>query len=126
MEVPEAPGSWVPVPGDATVLLCGWCAVVLGGGRVAVVGHRVRRVPGVRRLSAVLFVAPDLDVKMAPAERVEAFSETINQDFLNVRWFKQVMGKKWRHREGDQKLDVWDDVVEQDIDVSQLIWMNSC
>lgn len=32
--------------------------------------HRVRRVPGVRRLSAVLFVAPDLDVKMAPAERV--------------------------------------------------------
>ncbi len=126
MEVPEAPGTWVPVPNDATVLLCGWYAVVLGGGRVAAVGHRVRRVPGVRRLSAVLSVAPDLDVKMAPAERVEAFSETINQDFLNVRWFKQVMGKKWRHREGSQKLDVWDDVVEQDIDVSQLIWTNSC
>ncbi len=74
MEAPKEPGTWLPVPGDATVLLCGWRAVVLSGSKVAAVRHRVRRVPGVRRLSAVLFIAPDLDVKMAPAERVDAFS----------------------------------------------------
>lgn len=33
IEAPEAPSTWIPVSGDATVLLCGWCAVVLSGGR---------------------------------------------------------------------------------------------
>jgi isopenicillin N synthase-like dioxygenase len=122
MEAPEASGMWVPVPGDATVLLCGWCAVVLSGGKVAAVRHRVRRMPGVRRLSAVLFVAPDLDTKMAPAERVEAFSEAVNEGLYDVRWFKEVMGKKWRHREGNEKLGTGDDGVEQDIDVERFIW----
>ncbi|KAH7348019.1 hypothetical protein BKA66DRAFT_477691 [Pyrenochaeta sp. MPI-SDFR-AT-0127] len=126
MEAPEAPGTWVLVPGDATVLLCGWCAVVLSGGQVAAVRHRVRRVPGVRRLSAVLFVAPDLDVKMAPAHRVEAFSEAVNNGLFDVRWFKEAMGKKWRYREGNGKLEIGDDGVEQDIDVSQLIWKRHC
>lgn len=122
IEAPEAPGTWVSVPGDATVLLCGWCAVVLSGGKVAAVRHRVRRMPGVRRLSAVLFVAPDLDVKMAPAERVEGFSEVVNGGMYDVRWFKEVMGKKWRYREGNGELEVGDDGVEQDIDVDQWIW----
>jgi len=123
MEAPEAPGIWIPVPGDATVLLCGWCAVVLSGGKVAAVRHRVRRVPGVRRLSAVLFVAPDLDVKMAPAERVVAFSEAVNEGLFDVRWFKEIMGKKWRHREGNEKLEIGgDNGIEQDVDIERLIW----
>ncbi|KAF2802864.1 Clavaminate synthase-like protein [Mytilinidion resinicola] len=123
METPGAPGVWVPVPGDATVLLCGWCAVVLSGGKMAAARHRVRRVPGVRRLSAVLFVAPDLDVKMAPAERVEVFSETVNKGLFDVRWFKEVMGKKWRYREGNEKLGAGEDnVIEQDVEVEGLIW----
>lgn len=122
MEAPNQPGIWVPVPGDATVLLCGWCAVVLSGSKVTAVRHRVRRVPGVRRLSAVLFVAPDLDVKMAPAERVEAFSEAVNEGHFDVRWFKEVMGKKWRHREGNEKLETGEDGFEQDVDVERLIW----
>ena len=122
METPEASGTWVPVPGDATILLCGWCAVVLSGGKIAAVRHRVRRVPGVRRLSAVLFVAPDLDVKMAPAEKVEVFSDAVNEGQFDVRWFKEVMGKKWRYREGNENLATAVDGVEQDIDVEQLIW----
>ena len=122
MEAPDAPGTWIPVPGDATVLLCGWCAVVLSGGKVEAVRHRVRRVPGVRRLSAVLFVAPDLDVKMAPADRVEAFSEAVNEGLFDVRWFKEAMGKKWRYREGNGELEVGDGAAEQDLDVGRLIW----
>jgi isopenicillin N synthase-like dioxygenase len=75
---------------------------VISGRKVAAVRHRVRRVPGVGRLSAVLFVAPDLDVKMTPAEKVEAFSEIVNEGLFDVSWFKKVM--------------------EQDIDVERSIW----
>jgi len=123
MEAPEWPQRWVPVPGDATVFLCGWCAVMLSGGKIRAVRHRVRRVPGVRRLSAVLFVAPDLDVKMAPKDRVESFSEVVNAGQFDVRWFKEAMGKKWRYREGNEKLEAGKDGgVEQDVDVEHLIW----
>lgn len=66
LELEETPNCWVPVPGDAAVVLTGWCAVILSGGRVSAARHRVRRTPGVRRLSAVLFVAPDLDIKVKP------------------------------------------------------------
>lgn len=68
LEGTNAPSTWVPLPGDATMILTGWCAVVLSGGRISTARHRVRRVPAVRRLSAVLFVAPDLDVTMKPLE----------------------------------------------------------
>jgi hypothetical protein len=63
---------------------------------------------------------------MAPAERVEAFSEAVNKGLFNVRWFKEEMGKKWRYREGNEKLEIGDDGVEQDINVSQLIWKRFC
>jgi isopenicillin N synthase-like dioxygenase len=66
LEDPAAPGGWRPVPGDATVILTGWCAVILSGGKISAARHRVRRVPGVRRLSAALFLAPDLDVQLKP------------------------------------------------------------
>ncbi len=65
-DAPDAPGRWALVPGDATIVLCGWCALILSGGRIRAARHRVRRVPGIRRLSAVLFVAPDLDVLLKP------------------------------------------------------------
>jgi isopenicillin N synthase-like dioxygenase len=120
MEAPEERGTWLPVSGDATVLLCGWFAIVLSGSKVAVVRHRVRRVPRVRRLSAVLFVAPDMNVKLAPAERVEAFSDAVNEG-ASTYWFKEIMGKRWRHREGNDKLEIGDDRIEQDIDIERLI-----
>jgi hypothetical protein len=67
-------------------------------------------------------VAPDLDVRMAPAEKVEVFSEAVNKGHFDVRWFKEVMGKKWRYREGNEELIPGNAGVEQDIDVERLIW----
>lgn len=99
---------------------------MLSEGKVAAVRHRVRRVPGVRRLLVVLFVALDLDVKMAPAERVEVFLEEVNEGHFDERWFKEVMGKKWRYREGNEKLATGNDRVEQDIDIERLIWKQIC
>lgn len=52
LEDPAAPGGWSPVPGDAIVILTGWCAVILSGGRISAARHRVRRSPRVRRLGA--------------------------------------------------------------------------
>lgn len=68
-------------------MLCGWCTLILSGGRVRAVRHRVRRVPGVRRLSTVLFVAPDMEVDLKPLEvdkGLRAFSEAIMEAKVNV------------------------------------------
>ncbi|PKY05143.1 Clavaminate synthase-like protein [Aspergillus campestris IBT 28561] len=125
LEDADAPGTWHPVPGDATVFLTGWCAVVLSGGRIRAARHRVRRTPGVRRLSAVLFVAPDLDAKLRPLEGVQAvwpFSEYIKEGNVDVRSFKEVMGQRWRYREGNEKLDDNDAEFTQDSVIEKLIW----
>jgi hypothetical protein len=124
LELEETPGMWVPVPGDATVVLTGWCAVILSGGRVSAAKHRVRRAPGVRRLSAVLFVAPDLDVKLKPlgdSQPVRPFSETIMRGDLDVETFKDVMGKRWRYREGNEEMDNADSL-SQDNEIENMVW----
>lgn len=125
LEDPDHPGQWIPVPGDATVILAGWCAVVLSGGQIRATRHRVRRTPGVRRFSAVLFVAPDLDVELKPvagASVVRPFSEEVMSGQVNVEWFKEVMGKKWRHREGNEELPAGPDQTTQDCEIERLIW----
>ncbi|KAJ4169276.1 hypothetical protein NW754_001388 [Fusarium falciforme] len=125
MEDAEKPGAWIPVPGDATVVLAGWCAVILSGGCIQAARHRVRRTPGVRRLSAVLFVAPDLDANLQPLEGakvIRPFSERVMAGELNVRWFKEVMGKKWRRREGNEELEEGEDTATQDNEIEKLIW----
>ncbi|KPM38160.1 hypothetical protein AK830_g8407 [Neonectria ditissima] len=124
MEEAEKPGIWVPVPGDATVVLAGWCAVILSGGRIRATRHRVRRTPGVRRLSAVLFVAPDLDIKPKPLDTVEItrpLSQGIMTGEIDVGWFKEVMGKKWSKREGNERMN-GDEVGSQDSEIETLIW----
>lgn len=124
LELEETPGCWVPVPGDATVVLAGWCAVILSGGRVSAARHRVRRTPGVRRLSAVLFVAPDLDVKLKPLgglQPARAFSGTIMRGELDVDTFKEVMGKRWRWREGNEEMDSADSM-SQDNEIEKMVW----
>ncbi|KAF5007719.1 hypothetical protein FDECE_5967 [Fusarium decemcellulare] len=125
MEDAERPGVWIPVPGDATVVLAGWCAVILSGGCIQATRHRVRRTPGVRRLSAVLFVAPDLDVTLKPLEGVKIvrpFSGDVMNGKVNVGWFKEVMGKKWRRREGNEELEEGQDTASQDNEIESLIW----
>ncbi|KAJ5779117.1 hypothetical protein N7457_006837 [Penicillium paradoxum] len=124
LELEEVPGTWAPVPGDATVILTGWCAVILSGGRVVAARHRVRRAPGVRRLSAVLFVAPDLDVKLKPLgnlQPIKAFSGSIMHGDLDVAAFKDVMGKRWRYREGNEEMDNGD-ALSQDTEIEQMVW----
>ncbi|KAF9634768.1 Oxoglutarate/iron-dependent oxygenase [Lasiodiplodia theobromae] len=120
----EKPGEWTRVPGDATVVLAGWCALVLSGGKVRALRHRVRRVPGMRRLSAVLFVAPDLDVVLKPVEGVKpamAFSKEVMGGEVDVEWFKEVMGKRWRWREGNEELADGEEMTQDD-DIRRLIF----
>ncbi|RDW83661.1 2OG-FeII oxygenase superfamily protein [Aspergillus mulundensis] len=117
--------TWAPVPGDATVILTGWCAVILSGGRIKAARHRVRRMPGVRRLSAILFLAPDLDVPLAPLEGVEpvrAFSELVMEGEMKVGEFKEVMGKRWRYREGNEEMEGGRGQFDQDAEIERLIY----
>lgn len=125
-----APGTWVPVSGDETVILTGWCALVLSGGRIRATRHRVRRMPGVRRLSAVLFVAADLDAKLMPlndtleGESMRPFSRKIMNGEVSVEWFKEVMEKRWRYREGNEVLDEGhaEEHATQDSEIEKLVW----
>ncbi|CAG7939096.1 unnamed protein product [Penicillium nalgiovense] len=124
LELEETPSKWIPVPGDSTVVLTGWCAVILSGGRVSAAKHRVRRAPSVRRLSAVLFVAPDLDVKLKPlgdSQPIRPFSEIIMRGELDVETFKDVMGKRWRYREGNEEMDSADSL-SQDNEIENMVW----
>ncbi|KAL7756536.1 hypothetical protein ACKLNR_013529 [Fusarium oxysporum f. sp. zingiberi] len=107
IEHAEQPGLWVPVPGDATVVLAGW------------------RTPGVRRLSAVLFVAPDVEATLRPLEDVKVvrpFTKKVTNGQSDVGEFKEVMGKKWRRREGNEKSDDGNDMETQDSEIERFIW----
>ena len=80
---------------------------------------------GVRRLSAVLFVDPDVDVVLKPLKSDEGsktFSEKITGGGVNVGWFKEVMGKRWRWWEGNKMLgDGESKEISQDEDVERLV-----
>lgn len=117
------PGTWIPVPGDATVVLADLCAVVLSGGHITAARHRVRRIPGVR-LSAVLVAAPGMDAALQPlegGEPVRRFAEPTLKGEISVGWFKEVMGKRWRWREGNEKLESGEEVT-QDAEIEELIF----
>ncbi|KAL5589698.1 hypothetical protein FOVSG1_011565 [Fusarium oxysporum f. sp. vasinfectum] len=125
IEHAEQPGLWVPVPGDATVVLAGWCAVILSEGNIRATRHRVRRTPGVRRLSAVLFVAPDVEATLRPLKDVKVvrpFTKKVTNGQSDVEEFKEVMGKKWRRREGNEKSDDGNDTETQDSEIERFIW----
>jgi hypothetical protein len=125
-EDPSSNDTWIPIPGDATVVLAGWCAVILTGAGVVAARHRVRRTPGVRRLSAVLFVAPQPDAVLSPlagsSDLGKQFSRPVRDGELTVGWFKEFMGKKWRHREGNEDIDATADLMSQDDEIRQLVW----
>ncbi|KAI9928093.1 hypothetical protein MW887_002126 [Aspergillus wentii] len=124
LEDSDAPGIWVPVPGYATVILTGWCAVVSSGGRIRAARHRVRRTPGVRRLCAVLFIAPDLDVKMKPLDGIQPampLSESIMRGDMNVESYKEIMGKRWRYREGNENMSNGKEAT-QDSEIAKMVW----
>jgi len=104
-------GAWTQIPKDAPVIfLWGWSATILSNGRIQAPLHRV--VPNgandgedsfPRKNSAIFFVAPDLDAKLVPVlidpnEKLSFHVDAVTN--LTVREFKQIMGKKWRKREG--------------------------
>ncbi|KAL7625867.1 hypothetical protein AAE478_005090 [Parahypoxylon ruwenzoriense] len=123
IESASQPSEWLPVPADKVVVLCGWCAFIVSGGELRAVRHRVRRQAGVRRLSAVLFVAPDLDVVLKPVisgDHTVQFSSEVLESKVNVGWFKEFMGKRWRWREGNALLQDGEDLT-QDEDIERLI-----
>lgn len=133
IEDANAPGIWHPVSGSETVILTGWCALVLSGGRIPLARHRVRRMPGVRRLSVVLFVAPDAEVKLMPlkstlregCEKLRPFSRKIMSGGVSVKWFQEVIGKRWRYREGNEVLDESHAdcaSMSQDCEIEKLVW----
>lgn len=125
-EDPNSDDTWIPIPGHATVVLAGWCAVILTGANVVAVRHRVRRTPGVRRLSAVVFVAPSPGIVLSPLiktpDPARPFSKFVEDGMLAVGWFKEFMGKKWRHREVNDESDVMADQISQDDEIPRLIW----
>ncbi len=46
---------------------------------------------------------------------------------MAVRWFKKVMGKRWRWREGNEELeDGKRNDIAQDEDVERLVWGEDC
>lgn len=95
-------------------MLAGWCAVILTGSGVVAARHRVHRTPGVRRLSAVLPVAPQSGAALSPLGGVpdlaRQLSTPVRDGELTVVWFEEFMGKRWRHREGNEDLDSTADV----------------
>ncbi|KAG7406160.1 hypothetical protein Forpe1208_v013977 [Fusarium oxysporum f. sp. rapae] len=95
------------------------------GGNIRATRHRARRTPGFRRLSAVLFVAPDVEATLRPLEGarvVRPFAKKVMDGQLDVGEFKEVMGKKWRRREGNEKSDDGDDTETQDSEIERFIW----
>ncbi|RMZ76174.1 hypothetical protein DV737_g4948, partial [Chaetothyriales sp. CBS 132003] len=96
IEDPAHPDTWIPVSANDFVVLCGWRAHIISGGQLRAVRHRVRGQPGTRRLSAVLFIAPNLDVTLKPlvaGKHAVQFSPNILNGEINVEWFKEIM---WR------------------------------
>eukprot|EP00274_Cyanoptyche_gloeocystis_P004132 CAMPEP_0196653570 /NCGR_PEP_ID=MMETSP1086-20130531/3212_1 /TAXON_ID=77921 /ORGANISM="Cyanoptyche gloeocystis , Strain SAG4.97" /LENGTH=369 /DNA_ID=CAMNT_0041984845 /DNA_START=180 /DNA_END=1289 /DNA_ORIENTATION=+ len=124
--------TWIPVPAGEVVLMWGWCSSIVSNDRIKAALHRVvaaptshgqgqgqvRVVP--RRTTAVFFVAPDTTAPLRPV--LKAPGEPCNYDLglmesLTVAQFKNVIGKKWRRREGsdlDPEEDVGDRFASQD------------
>ena len=111
------------LPGDATVILTGWCALVVSGGTIHAAKHCVRHALGVRRLSAVLFVAPDTCMKLEPLDGVKPvqyFSNSIMRVDIDVKYFKEAMGKHWHYREGNEDMVNGASATQED-DIEKLV-----
>jgi len=106
-------GKWMPVgpnPGDAALMLFGWCTQIRSNGRIPAALHRVvdsrgestvtdGEVP--RRLSAILFCAPKkhetlLDPVVGPEKQRKYIGG------VRVGQLRGSMARKWRHREGTE------------------------
>jgi isopenicillin N synthase-like dioxygenase len=105
----EVDGRWVQLPANVdAVVSWGWCGAILSDDGVKAAKHRVLRTKPVqkRRTTAVVFVAPDLDAVLKPVSGGKDWSKRIMEGGLKVGEFKEVISKKWRRREGNEKGEV--------------------
>lgn len=117
--------EWRPVPGHETVIVWGWSGHVLSGGKVVAVKHRVKSIGRPRRNTAVCFIAPDLETTLQPVVGNSCvFAERIVRGYVKVGEFKELMGKKWRWREGTQRNGAQAMNLDQDEDVSEFFYRN--
>ncbi|KAF8241781.1 Clavaminate synthase-like protein [Wilcoxina mikolae CBS 423.85] len=108
-------GEWVLLPGDAVLVLWGLCGQIFSGDKIKAVRHRVLKTtsPVARRNTAVMFVAPDLDATLKPMcpgrEEGEGkgkwYRKEVEEGAMSVGEFKEFIGKKWRHREGNEDIE---------------------
>jgi isopenicillin N synthase-like dioxygenase len=107
--------EWLPIPGNETVLMWGWCGHVLSGGKIRTVRHRVKTIDSARRNTAVCFIAPDLNTPLQPmVDSAGRFADIVRNGTVTVEMFKEVMGKKWRRREGNDKDGVADGMTQDE------------
>ncbi|KAF8588991.1 hypothetical protein K439DRAFT_492610 [Ramaria rubella] len=97
--------QWISVPKMDAAIVWGWSAAILSGDRVHASRHRVQATqPGSRRQYAVLFVAPDLDTVLSPRTgNPSGFSDAIVTGQTTVGQFKDISGRTWRRREGNEE-----------------------
>jgi len=114
--------EWLPIPGNETVLMWGWCGHTLSGGKIRAVRHRVKTIQSARRNTAVCFIAPDLNTPLQPlVDNAGGFADIVRNGKVTVEMFKEMMGKKWRRREGNEK-DGEADGLTQDEQVIEFLY----
>ena len=123
----EMEDRMIPVPGDRSILLAGWCLHLVTNGQVPAPLHQVIH-PEARRLSCVTFMAPP-KVSICQVFSVQFCDHNISKDLLlrpmnevgprvyrdvTVKELKMMMAKRWRHREGTLILENGDQDNSQD------------
>jgi hypothetical protein len=93
---------------------------VLSGGKATAVKHRIKSIGGPRRNTAVSFIAPDLEIVGNSC----GFVDRIAQGQVKVGGFKELMGKRWRWREGTQREVTHASTLDQDGDVFKFLYHN--
>lgn len=89
---------------ESTILLFGWSAAILSNDRIKAASHRVvtptmLAVP--RRISAIVFVAPDEHVALVPVgEGSGEWNDRVKEGGVTAAMLKSHIGRKWRRREG--------------------------
>lgn len=122
---PDDNGSWIQVPAAVdAVVSWGWCGAILSDNRARAAKHRVlkTRPAGSRRTTAVVFVAPDMDVVLKPmvpnigggSGRTKWRDEILNGD-ITVREFKPQISKRWRRREGNEAGEVVEGAQDKEV-----------
>ncbi|KAN0050777.1 hypothetical protein ACTA71_003925 [Dictyostelium dimigraforme] len=122
----ELSKSWVLVPANTVVVLWGQCSRILSNDKIVAVKHRVVRSNETfnkRRNTAILFIAPNLNTQLSPLNingdnQLSPFNDDILSGKYDVNFFKDILGRKWRGREGnydenDNESSNYDDNIDQ-------------